>query len=221
MNARLQPLAVGAGSEGHPCRGGLFRLKVERLSDSRAGVEYCSTFASSVHRSARPPIFDELAVWSASAGDVAKIGFVGFDNRTFAAHWCNKAASAHCFTDAMRQEPCSFIGYAQGAVQLMRANALLGRRHEVESLKPDMQFDMAGLHDALGRHAEVLAAVLLAATIDTGLLGSERIERTAMRANPFIAPAKRLKIFAGGFRGLEMFGVELGHDGNPVSIARS
>jgi hypothetical protein len=58
-------------------------------------------------------------------------------------------------------------------MKLMGANALLAGGHQEECLKPDVQLDMVGLHDALGRHAEVLTAFLGTAAIDARLLGSE------------------------------------------------
>lgn len=36
---------------------------------------------------------------------LAEVGFVGFHDRTGAAHWA-EATSAHCFADAVRHEPC-------------------------------------------------------------------------------------------------------------------
>jgi hypothetical protein len=90
---------------------------------------------------------------------------------------------------------------------------------------------MAGLHDALGGHAEVLAACLGAAAIDTGLLGGERlVDRPTVRANALRAPTEGFEIFAGCFDALEMGSVELrvfcggfgcGHGINPVLMFKT
>src|SRR5260370_22646225 len=101
----------------------------------------------------------------------------------------------------------------------MGANALLGRGHQEERLKPDVQLDMAGLHNALGGDAEVLAARLDAATIDARLLGRERlVDYATVRANALGTPTQGFQILSGGFDGLEMRGVEmgLGHGDHPI-----
>lgn len=55
----------------------------------------------------------------------------------------------------MRKEPSGLVGHAKSAMQLMAGHALLGRGHEVERLKPEVQLDMAAFHHALGGHADV------------------------------------------------------------------
>ena len=132
-----------------------------------------------------------------------------------------QAASAHCFADAMRQEPSGFVRDAQGAMELMRADALLAGRHQEESLKPDVQLDMAAFHDALGSHAEVLAAFPGAAAIDAGLLGREGTHsRATVRANALSSPAQGFKVLAGSFDGLEMGRVELRHGAKSLELRR-
>src|ERR1700716_3916258 len=65
-----------------------------------------------------------------------EIGFVGFNNAAVAAHRRHETASAHCFANAMGQEPRRFVSDTQGTVKLMGANALLAGCHQEERLKP-------------------------------------------------------------------------------------
>lgn len=104
---------------------------------------------------------------------LADESFVGFYSLASAAHGRHQAALPHGFADAMGKEPCRLVCDAQGAVKLMRANALLGRRQQKERLKPHVQFDMAAFHDAFGRDGKVFPATLGLAAIDAGLFGNE------------------------------------------------
>ena len=51
----------------------------------------------------------------------------------------------HGFSDPHGHEPSGFQGDAHGPMDLVRADALLAGRDEVDGLKPDMQGHMAGL----------------------------------------------------------------------------
>lgn len=96
-------------------------------------------------------------------------------------------------------------------MELVGANALFAGRHQEERLKPDVQLDMAGLHDALGGDGKVLAAFLGPAAVNASLLGGEGlIDGPAMRTHPFRAPAKGFKVFPSSFGALEVGGIEHG-----------
>ena len=65
--------------------------------------------------------------------DGAEVRLVGLDDPALAAHRAAKLAVAHCLAKPMRQKPCALVGDAEGAVELVGREALLGRRHEVET----------------------------------------------------------------------------------------
>lgn len=107
-------------------------------------------------------------------------------------------------------------------MHLMGANTLLAGSHQVESLKPDVELDVAAFHDALGGDAEILAALFGRTAVDARLLGGERVvDSAAMRADPAIGPAKRFKVSPCAFDSLEMRCVEFGHGDNLVSMTRN
>ena len=135
---------------------------------------------------------------------------VNFDRLAAATHRGEQDPRPHRFANAMGEEPSGFVRNAQGPVELMGADALLAGGHQVERLKPDVQLDMAAFHDALGRHAEVLAAFPGAAAIDAGLLSREElVDCSTVRANALSSPAETFKVLAGCFVVLEMGRVEL------------
>ena len=57
----------------------------------------------------------------------------------------SQAASAHCLTQAVHQEPRRFVADAEHAVDLMRADALLGSGHQEQRGKPLGQRDFGAL----------------------------------------------------------------------------
>jgi hypothetical protein len=65
---------------------------------------------------------------------------------------------AHAFTKAMAHEPSRLIGDAKHPVELMGADTLFARHHEVHSKKPLIQRDFAALHCRPNGHTERLAA---------------------------------------------------------------
>lgn len=105
----------------------------------------------------------------------------------------------------MRHEPRGLVADLKGAVELVRGDALLARRHEVEAGQPLVQRDVAALHDGPDRHREILAARGFGAAVDAGLLGRVRAaDHAAARANPAVRPALRLEPLAGGVGVLEV-----------------
>ncbi|ERP87271.1 hypothetical protein Q669_10935 [Labrenzia sp. C1B10] len=59
----------------------------------------------------------------------------------------------------MAQEPSRLDRDFQNAGELVRADALLRGTHQVDSLKPLMQRDMAFLEDRANTHRELLTAL--------------------------------------------------------------
>src|SRR3982750_4149361 len=87
---------------------------------------------------------------------LTKVGLVNFHNAAVAAHR-RKRARAQRLADAVRHKPRRLQGDAQGAVKLVRADALLARHHQEDRLKPEMQLDMAALKDGAHFDGEGLA----------------------------------------------------------------
>jgi hypothetical protein len=53
--------------------------------------------------------------------------------------------ATNSLTDAVRHEPCSPERHAKRAVKLVAGDTLLAGTHQVDCLKPDVHFDVAGL----------------------------------------------------------------------------
>ena len=84
--------------------------------------------------------------------------FVSLYGLLKAAHLRSEIRLAHRFADAMHQEPRRFQADAKHPVQLMRAHSLFRRGKQVHRLEPDMEPDLAALHDGPDRNGELLAA---------------------------------------------------------------
>ena len=115
----------------------------------------------------------------------------------------------------MRHEPSGFQGHAQGPVQLVRANALLAGAHQVDSLKPKVQLDMACLEDGPDLDGKGLAAGVALVSANAGALalhGAGAIYNTAVRAYTAMRPNARLYELVGRVFVMEMRGGKYGHD---------
>jgi hypothetical protein len=112
-----------------------------------------------------------------------------------------KIRLTHCFADAVHQEPSRFEADPEHPMQLMRAHPLFRGGKQVHRLEPDMQPDLAALHDGADRHGELLPARV--ALVDAGAmrltqqLGYALAEGTAVRADRPVRPQARFKPFAG------------------------
>lgn len=68
--------------------------------------------------------------------------------------------ATHSLTHAVRHEPCSLERHAKRAVKLVAGDTLLAGTHQVDCLKPDVHFDVAGLKNGANLHSEGLAALV-------------------------------------------------------------
>jgi hypothetical protein len=146
---------------------------------------------------------------------------ISLDSFASATNRASAAAAAHHFADAMPKEPRSFHATAEGALQLARRDAFLGRANEVDRLKPDMHRDVAGLEHAAHADGERLAAS--AAIPQTGASGFTLrarcfADRAAVRANRAVGPHLLFDVFESGVFVGEARGVEYGfHGGNSLT----
>lgn len=92
-------------------------------------------------------------------GLATHIGFVGFHDLIRAAHRFH-FQDTHCFAQAMAHEPSCLKRDAKRAVKLVAGNALLAAAHQKRRLKPDMQFDVAGLENGVLADGELAAAMI-------------------------------------------------------------
>jgi len=134
-------------------------------------------------------------------------GFVNFNNATTSTERA-KGVVAHCFPDAVRHEPSGSQRDAQGAVQLVAADALLAGTDQIDRLQPQVHGNVAGLKDCAYLDGEGLAALVALVSANAGGLAAhlaDPLHAAAMRAHRAISPDARLYISVGGF-----FIVELG-----------
>jgi hypothetical protein len=90
---------------------------------------------------------------------VAEVGLVGLDDLALAAQAAGIVRRAvHRRPDAVRHEPRRLVRQVQHAVELVGADALLRRGHEVRCQHPLVQREMAALVDRPDGDGEVLAA---------------------------------------------------------------
>src|SRR4051794_14390632 len=68
-------------------------------------------------------------------------------------------AIGHCRADAVRHEPRRLVGHAEHAVELVRAETLLGARQQTDGLHPLVQLDVAALKESADRYRERLPAM--------------------------------------------------------------
>src|SRR5256885_615465 len=126
----------------------------------------------------------------------ADIGLIDFNRATVRAER-GKAALAHRFTNAVRQEPSGLDGQAQGARQLVRADALLAAGDQIHGLKPHMQRNLAALEDGAHADGEGLPALIALVEADTGRFAAHQadaLDAAAMRASRAFRPHASLYI---------------------------
>lgn len=113
----------------------------------------------------------------------------------------------------MGQEPSRFISDLKDAVQLMRADALFRRGHQINRLKHLVQRDMGAFKDRSDLDRKLLAAIRAFAKTDAGFAKIIMLaaQRAAMRADRTLGPKDAFEIFKGfGF----IVKVELGQNGH-------
>lgn len=128
-------------------------------------------------------------------------GFVHFDGATaFPKHF--KAIGLHGFADAVAHKPSGFQGYAEGAVQLVRADALLAGCDQEDGLQPQTQRKWARFKDGPYLDGKRLTAVVALVGAYAGALAAhlaDALKAAAMRANGAVRPYARLDKFIGRF----------------------
>src|SRR5450755_972752 len=77
----------------------------------------------------------------------------------------SQSTRPHSLTDAMAEEPRTFVCDLQDAVHLMRAAALLRARQQIDGLQHLMQRDMGALENGANLDRELFTA--LVAFVDT------------------------------------------------------
>lgn len=120
--------------------------------------------------------------------------FVNLHDGTLAAHWLH-AEALHRLTDTVREEPRGLESDAENSVKLVAAHALLGSAKQVHCLQPDVQRDMAGLHDGADSRGKRLAADIALAHTEFGGLAvqpPDAFPLAAARAGWAIRPNARL-----------------------------
>ena len=101
----------------------------------------------------------------------------------------------------MGHEPSCLVGDVQHAVELMGADALFARRHQVEAQNPFAQRDMAALHDGAVRDCEVapaIVALMQADPVQLALKPRDALDRSTVGAERTIRPPDSLHVLPGG-----------------------
>jgi hypothetical protein len=97
----------------------------------------------------------------------------------------------HCQPDAMKHEPCGFLGHAKPAMQLPRADAVLVVYDHPDRRQPLMQTERRILEYCSGLQAELRAVVLAVAFPDARLFEiDDVIGITSRTADNTVRPAK-------------------------------
>ena len=132
------------------------------------------------------------ALGALHALDVAVEGLVRLKNPTATTE--QRAIVLHRFANAMGHEPCALESNAKGAMQLVRANAFLARRHKEHRLQPVAQLDMARLKDGADLDGKGLAAVFALPQTNASAFALKLVVRAydaTMRAYRTIGPQVR------------------------------
>ena len=139
-----------------------------------------------------------IAALLGSAGLLADESFVDFHDRARAAHG-SEIAGAHGLADAMREEPRRLVLNLKHAMQLVRANALLGRAKKMNGLQALMQRDVSAFENRADLHGELFAAIRAFAETDARLAKVVMLSRSgaAMRANRAVRPQDTLQMGEG------------------------
>src|SRR5882672_2569727 len=111
-------------------------------------------------------------------------GLIDFDGATIRAER-GEIARAHCLPDSVGHEPCRFESNSKSAVQLVRADPLLARGDQEDTLEPKAKRNVAGLENGADLHGKGLAAVVALVGAYAGALAAHlgiALHSAAMRA---------------------------------------
>ena len=129
--------------------------------------------------------------------------FIGYDDLAGAAKLAFTCRRLHCLANSVRHEPSGAIrAKAKHPHELVGANTLFARGHQMKAENPLVERDMAGLHhgpdrDRKGRAARV--ALEHPRTVRLAVYERGFVHNAAMRADRTIRPVERLKVRAGRF----------------------
>src|SRR5690348_6177496 len=106
----------------------------------------------------------------------------------------------------MSHEPSRVVGNLKSAVQLVSADTLLARRHQMIGQNPLGQRNVAALHDLSGAHRELAATVRAMEEASAVLLAASAhdVEGTTVRAPRTPLPTALFKPLAGGVLVMEL-----------------
>ena len=136
---------------------------------------------------------------------------IRFDGAAVAAN--QTAIILHGFADTMGQEPRRLDSDAKGALQLVRADALLARRNQEDGLQPDMHRDVTGLKYGSDLDGKGLAAVIALVSAYAGAFAAhlaDALVSATVRAYRAIGPKVLFNELIGRFFVVEVRG---GKDG--------
>lgn len=133
------------------------------------------------------------APWFGDALFGSEKRLIHFDNARAAisAHRRREAAGAHGFANSVANKPSRFQAELKRSAQLVRADALLTRRQQMEGLQPDAHGHMARLENGPDLDVEWLAAgVALIKSDPSGFAGHLGVALflAAMRAHGTVRP---------------------------------
>ena len=104
------------------------------------------------------------------------------------------APALHCQPDAMQHEPSGFLSYADGAVNLPRANPVLAIGNHPDSRKPLVQSERRVLKDSSDLYAELEFRMASFALPETARGYEGNLFASASRARDAIGPSARHQI---------------------------
>jgi hypothetical protein len=131
---------------------------------------------------------------------LTEVGFIALDDLPDATKRV-QASRAHRLADAMAHEPRGLERDAQGPVQLVGADALLARRHQVDGLQPHVHGHMARLEDRAYLDREGLPALIALVGADPSALAAhlaDALDAAAVRADGAVGPEAGLDEPIGG-----------------------
>src|SRR5579883_54 len=124
------------------------------------------------------------------AVELTNVGLIRLHDGAGPAHGLN-ANNAHSLADAVRHEPGGLESDAQGAMELVAADALLAGAKQVHRLQPQVHGDVAGLEDGPDLHGELLPALVALPKADTGGFAAhlgDALDSAAVRADRAFRP---------------------------------
>jgi hypothetical protein len=151
---------------------------------------------------------------------VANERLIDFHDQAAAAQR-RKGAGSHSLPDAMAEKPCRLKRDPEGPMQLICAEALLGRAKKLDCDQPISHLDMAIFENRADLDRELFAAGVAFIEADAVTLAFERaglIDNAAMRANTAIRPKPRFNEGVGGGFVIEVSGGENGTGHGKISL---